>query len=43
MEYVRNTDKGHKGYKYYIDIQDQLNKQDIKEYVTRLTTQEKHF
>ena len=41
MEYVRDTDKTHNGYKYYIDIQDQLNKEDVKIYVSRLTTQQK--
>lgn len=43
MEYLRESDKQHKGYKYFIDIQDQLNKKDAKEYTGRLTQQEKAY
>ena len=41
MEYVRDTDKTHKGYKHYIDIQDHTSRGDIKEYVSRLSAQQK--
>jgi len=43
MEYLRESDKNHKGYNHFIDIKDQLNKQDIKEYMGRLTLQEKAY
>lgn len=41
MEYVRDSDKTHKGYKYYIDVQEQINKGDQKDYLARLTETQK--
>lgn len=41
MEFVREQDKQHKGYKYYMDIEDQMNKEDVKVYVSRLTSEQK--
>lgn len=43
MEYLRESDKNHRGYNHFINIQDQLNKQDIKEYTGRLTREEKAY
>jgi len=43
MEYLKESDKNHKGYNHFINIKDQLNKQDIKEYMGHLTQQEKAY
>jgi len=43
MQYLRDSDQTHRGYKYFIDINDQHNKEDIKEYMGRLTLQQKAY
>lgn len=41
MEFVRDSDKSHKGYQYYIDMNDQISNKDVKEYIARLSIQQK--
>lgn len=41
MEYVKETDKAHSGYKYYMEIEDQTSPGDVKEYMGRLTKEQK--
>ncbi len=43
MEFVLEQDKTHKGYPYYIELNDQISRGDQKEFLSRLTSQQTDY
>ena len=43
MEFLLEQDKTHKGYPYYIELNDQISRGDQKEFLSRLTSQQTDF